>query len=177
MLKGIRNSLVLTSVLYTLLGLALIIAPGPALKSACFLIGAVTLWYGGVRVMSYWKGGGSYSQRFDLFLGVVLLALGVFLLISPQLIVSMIPAALGIYILVDSISAIKRALDMKALGFEKWWGLFAAALVLAIFGAVMLLRPFATVEALVVFMGVGFVFDGISTLVSTILSDRLYRGR
>lgn len=177
MLKTLRNSLILTSVLYTVLGVLLIAAPGSALKWGCFLIGAVTLWYGAVRVWAYWKGGGAYNQRFDLFLGVVLLALGVFLLVSPQFIVSIIPVALGIYILVDSVSAIRRALDMKALGFDKWWASFAAALVLAAFGAVMILRPFATVETLVVFVGIGFVFDGVSTLVNTIVSDRLYRDR
>ena len=44
------------------------------------------------------------------------------------------------------------------------------------FGAVMVLNPFGTLEALIRFVGVGFVFDGLSTLVSTILADRLYRG-
>lgn len=175
MLKYIRNSLVFTSVLYTLLGVVLIAAPGSALKWACFLIGAVTLCYGAVRVIAYWKDGSTYSQRFDLFLGVVLILLGLFLLISPKFIVSIIPVALGIYILVDSVSAIKRSLDMKALGFGKWWGSFIAALVLAVFGAVMVLNPFGTVETLVVFVGISFVFDGVSTLVNTIMADRLYR--
>lgn len=177
MLKYIRNSLVLTSVLYTLLGLVLIAAPGSALKWACFLIGAVTLCYGAVRVVAYWKDGGAYGQRFDLFLGVTLILLGLFLLISPQFIVSVIPFALGVYILVDSVSAIKRALDMKALGFDKWWGPFIAALALAAFGAVMILNPFGAVETLVVFVGIGFVFDGVSTLINTVMADRLYRDR
>lgn len=176
MLKGFRNSLISTSILYTVLGLVLIIAPGKAVRWACFLIGAVTLWYGISRVMAYRKAGMEYGQRFDMFLGAALIVLGAFLLISPQFIVSIIPAALGIYILVDSVSAIKRALDMKALGFEKWWGSFAAALVLALFGAVMLLNPFGTIEALIRFVGIGLVFDGLSTLVNTVLADRLYRG-
>lgn len=175
MLKGIRNSLVLTSVLYTALGVVLMLFPGTALKWACMLIGVVTLGYGLARAVAYWKGGGSYAQRFDLFLGLVLMALGVFLLVTPQFLVSIIPVTLGIYILVDSVSAIKRALDMKALGFEKWWASLGAACVLALFGAVMVLRPFATVETLVVFIGLGFVFDGVYTLVNTIVADNLYR--
>ena len=176
MLKGIRNSFISTSVLYTLLGLVLIAAPGKAIRWACFLIGAVTLWYGISRIMAYRRSGMEYGRRFELFIGVALVALGAFLLVSPMFIVSIIPSALGIYILVDSVSAIKRALDMKALGFEKWWGPFISALVLSVFGAVMVLNPFGTLEALIRFVGVGFVFDGLSTLVSTILADRLYRG-
>lgn len=100
-----------------------------------------------------------------------------FLLVTPQVLVSVIPVALGLYILVDSVSAVKKALDMKALGFEKWWISLSAALVLALLGAVMVLRPFKAVESLVVFIGVGFVFDGVYTLVNTLVADRLYRDR
>lgn len=175
MLKGIRNSLVTTSVLYILAGAALMLFPASALKLVCSLIGIVTLIYGAIRVVVYFKDGGSYSNRFDLFIGVVLAAAGVFLLLCPQFIVSLIPIGLGIYILVDSFSAVKKALDMKALGFEKWNISLIFALLLAAFGAVMIFNPFGTITSLVVFIGLGFVFDGVFTLTNTIIADKIYR--
>lgn len=174
MLKSIRNSLVITSVLYIVMGVILMVFPDTALSLSCTIIGAVTLIYGAVRVVSYFRDGGTYSNRFDLFIGVVLAALGVFLLVCPQFIVSLIPIALGIYILVDSFTAMKKALDMKALGFEKWWASFLVAVVLAAFGVVMICRPFSTMSTLVVFIGVSFVFDGVYTLVNTIVADRVF---
>ena len=114
----------LTSVLYAALGVVLMIFPGTALRLACTLIGLVTLGYGLTRVLSWRRlsqEAGGYSQRFDLFLGVVLGLLGLFLLVTPQVLVSIIPVALGLYVLVDSVSAGKRALDMKALGYQRWW--------------------------------------------------------
>lgn len=176
MLKSIRNSLVLTSILYIALGVVLILFPGSSLNLGCVLIGAVTLIYGAVRIISYVRGGSEYAKRFDLFIGVVLAALGVFLLVCPRFIVDLIPIALGIYVLVDSVTAIKKALDMKALGFEKWWISFLVALVLAAFGLVMIFRPFSTASTLVVFIGVGFIFDGVSTLANTVVADRIFRG-
>lgn len=179
MLKGIRNSLILTSILYTALGIVLMVFPGSALRLACTLIGLVTLGYGLVRVWDWRqssKAAGA-GQSFDLFVGAALGLLGIFLLVTPQVLVSIIPVALGLYILVDSVSAIKRSLDMKALGFDRWWLSLAAALVLALFGAVMVLRPFQTVESLVVFIGVGFVFDGVSALAGTLAADRAYRNK
>ena len=178
MLNYFRKSLITTSILYTILGLVLIIAPGKALRLACFLIGAVTVWYGLSKIIACRRYGmAGDGQPFDLSLGVVLLALGLFLLISPQFIVSIIPVALGIYILVDSVSAIKRAQDMKALGFDKWWASLLAALALMAFGVVIILNPFGAVETLIVFVGIGFVLDGVSTLVNTILAGRIYKGR
>ncbi len=177
MLKSIRNSLAATSALYVILGVALMVFPSTALKLSCTLIGVVTLIYGAVRILSYFRDGGSYADRFDLFFGVLLAAAGVFLLICPQFIVSLIPIALGIYILVDSFTAMKKALDMKALGFEKWWVSFLAAVVLAVFGAVMIFNPFGTMASLVVFIGAGFVFDGLYTLINTLVADRIFRDR
>ncbi len=174
MLKSIRNSLVATSVLYIVLGVILLIFPETSLKLACTVIGVITLIYGGVRIASYFRDGGVYSNRFDLFFGVVLAAVGVFLLVCPQFIVSLIPIGLGIYILVDSFTAMKKALDMKALGFERWWVSFLVALLLAAFGVVMIINPFGTVASLVMFIGVGFIFDGVYTIVNTIVADRLF---
>ena len=176
MLKSIRNSLVVTSVLYIVMGVVLMAFPEHSLKLACAVIGGVTLIYAGIRVLSYFKNGGEYTSRFDLFLGVLLGVVGIFLLICPQMIVSLIPIALGIYIAVDSFAAMKKALDMKALGFDKWWISFAVALVLAVFGAVMIFDPFDTAASLVVFIGWSFVFDGVYTLVNTIVAARVYRG-
>lgn len=175
MLKGIRNSLVAASVLYIVMGAVLLVFPDTALTLSCTLIGVVTLLYGAVRIVGYFRDGGTYSQRFDLFIGVVVAALGVFLLICPQLIVSLIPIALGIYILVDSLTAMKKALDMKALGFDKWWISFLAAVLLAVCGVVMICQPFSTMSTLVMFIGAGFLFDGVYTLVNTIVADRVFR--
>lgn len=176
MLKSIRNSLVFTSILYVAIGVILLAFPGAALDVSCMVIGAVTLVYGAVRIIAYFRGGGAYSQRFDLLTGVVLAALGVFLLVSPRFLAAVIPVFLGLYILVDSLTAMKKALDMKALGFDKWWISFLAALALAVFGVVVVCRPFAAVSTLVMFIGAGFVFDGVYTLVNTIVADRVFRG-
>ncbi len=134
MRKGIRNSLILTAALYIVVGLVLMVFPGSALRWASMVLGAATLAWGVARVVSYWREGGAYSQRFDLFLGVLLALLGLFLILCPQFLASIIPFALGVYVLVDSVSAIRQALDMKALGYSKWWASLASALVLALLG-------------------------------------------
>ena len=175
MLKGIRNSIIVTSLLYIVLGVVLIVFPEVSLGLACILIGAVTLIYGVVRIVAFVRDGGEASGRFDLFVGVLLAALGIFLLVCPQVIVSLIPIALGIYIIVDSVSAVKKALDLKALGFERWWVSFLVALALLILGAVMVVRPLAAASVPVVFIGIVFLFDGVSTLANTVVADRVFR--
>ena len=169
MLKAIRNSLVLLALLYIVLGVVLILFPATSLNLACLLIGAVTLLYGVVRIFGYTRAEEGEASRLELAFGIVLAALGVFLLVCPQLLVSLIPIALG------SFSAIKRSLEWKALGFSRWWVSFLVSLVLTLFGLVMILRPFTLVANLVVFIGVGFLFDGVFTLVQLIVNERAFR--
>ena len=174
MLKSIRNSLVATSLLYVVLGLVLLLMPGLSLGFACLLIGGSVLVYGIVRLVAYLRGG-EYADRLDLFLGVLLILLGLFLLVCIRFLITLIPVVLGIYIIVDSLAAVKRSLGMKALGYGRWWISCLAAAVLALCGLVMVLNPFGTVESLVMFIGLGFLFDGVSSLVNTILLERLSR--
>lgn len=174
MLKSIRNSLILSSLLYIVLGVVLLVMPELSLGFACLLIGGAVLIYGVVRLAAYLRGGPA-ADKLDLVLGVLLILLGLFLLIWIRFLLAFVPVVLGIYILIDSFGSLKRSLDMKALGFGRWWVSFLVAAALAICGLVMVLNPFGTIEGLVMFIGLGFLIDGVTTLVNTILLERLRR--
>lgn len=174
MLKSIRNSLILSSLLYIVLGVVLLVMPELSLGFACLLIGGAVVIYGVVRLAAYLRGGPA-ADKLDLVLGVLLILLGLFLLIWIRFLLAFVPVVLGIYILIDSFGSLKRSLDMKALGFGRWWVSFLVAAALAICGLVMVLNPFGTIEGLVMFVGLGFLIDGVTTLVNTILLERLRR--
>ena len=148
MLKSIRNSLILSSLLYIVLGVVLLVMPELSLGFACLLIGGAVVIYGVVRLAAYLRGGPA-ADKLDLVLGVLLILLGLFLLIWIRFLLAFVPVVLGIYILIDSFGSLKRSLDMKALGFGRWWVSFLVAAALAICGLVMVLNPFGTIEGLV----------------------------
>lgn len=173
MLKGIRNSLLFTALLYIALGLALLLWPGLSLGLLRLLVGGVTLIYGVVRIVSYVKSG--QQDKFELFIGMLLAILGLFLLLFMGFLMALVPFALGVYILVDSIGAVKRSLDMRTLGFSRWWASCLVGALLAVCGLVMIFDPFSSLEGLVMFMGLGFLLDGVITLVNTVLFERLSR--
>lgn len=49
------------------------------------------------------------------------------------------------------------------------------ALALLILGAVMVVRPLAAASVPVIFIGIVFLFDGVSTLANTVVADRVFR--
>ena len=53
MLKSIRNSLILSSLLYIVLGVVLLVMPELSLGFACLLIGGAVVIYGVVRLATW----------------------------------------------------------------------------------------------------------------------------
>lgn len=171
MLKSIRNSLIITSVLYIILGVVLVIFPQAMLSLACIAIGAVTLIYGGIRIFSYLKSK-EEQGKFNLILGIVLAALGVFLLVCPQVVASFIPMALGIYLFIDSFSGLKKAMELHKLGFQNWWITLLISLAVLVLGAVLILDPLMVWKLPTVLIGVSFVVNGVGGLLNTIFTER-----
>ena len=174
MLKSIRNSLILSSVLYVILGVVLLAVPELSLNLACLLIGGAVTVYGVVRLAAYLRGG-EQADRLDLVLGVLLILLGLCLLIWIRVLFFLVPLVLGVYLLMEGGAGAQRAWRLKALGFPRWWVSLLAALFLLACGLAMLFNLFATMSALVRLIGFGFLLDGVSTLVNTILLERLSR--
>ena len=160
MLKGIRNSIILTSLLYIVLGVVPSVFPEVSLGLACILIGAVTLIYGVVRIVAFVRDGGEASGRFDLFRGCAAGRSGHLPAGLPAGDRIADPHRPGHLYHRGQCFRRKKALDLKALGFERWWVSFLVALALLILGAVMVVRPLAAASVPVIFIGIVFLFDG-----------------
>jgi hypothetical protein len=141
-------------------------------QKMALLLCTLVIWGAGAAVLLKWDLLGKVEYT---ALGLLMLLLGLCLLIWIRFLLALVPMVLGIYILVDSLGSIKRSLDMKALGFSRWWISCLVAAALAVCGLVMVLNPFGTIEGLVMFVGLGFLVDGVTTLVNTILLERLQR--
>ena len=119
--------------------------PGLSLGFACLFIGGVTIFYGVVRIVAYARGGVN-GDKLDLFIGVLLVLLGLFLLIWTRFLVALIPLVLGIYI------QVRPRVAGKTSGHESSWlcevveSPCLVAVVLAVCGLADDLKPFATVE-------------------------------
>lgn len=170
-MRSIKDSYIVTSVLYILLGLVLFIYPEMSLKLVCNMIGALILIYGGIKIFSWFRNRESGFFRFDLILGIVFAVIGGFLLLRPDIIVSILPVTIGIYILFDSLVNLRQAFDLKEAGYEKWWSMLILAVIMIILGLIMIFNPFGTVSLMVMFMGGIFLFRGISNVVSIIFTS------
>lgn len=173
LMETIRRSWVLTVLLTIAMGIVLIIYPDTTGKVLCYLVGAVLLIHGILNLVRYFtREEGSFFLRYELIVGIVLCAAGIFMLMRPEIVVMLIPMILGFYILIDGAANMRRALEMRKLGFSKWWSALLAAILQLVLGAVMAWNPFEAAQMTLMFIGIVLLYQGISDFVILFLVGR-----
>lgn len=162
------------SILFVFLGFFLAKYPDSALRTVCYIIGGITLLYGLIKIIIFFinkeKG---ISVYFDLTGGLISSAIGIFLLLSPNVVISIIPIIVGIIILFHSIVKIRQALDLSKVNYEKWWIMLIIAFVTAVLGVLIILNPVRAASAPIRLIGIIFIIDGLVSLFGYIFTDSI----
>ncbi len=155
--KDYNKYLGLVSIFYILAGIILIIWPDIAVKIVCYIISAVLLIYGLIRILIYLRSDNTRRYfQFDLVVGIITIAFGLFILFKPVLFVSLLPFAIGLCILFDSIIKFQNAFDLKHAGLLYWQIPLAISIITAILGLMLVINPFGATVTLVRCMGILF---------------------
>lgn len=175
-LKAVKTNSLITALLYSVLGLVLLVWPKLSTDVLCTALGLVLLVCGIVDVVIFLANrDGSLYAASHLTVGVILAAVGIWILLKPDLIAVIIPRIIGILICIHGISNIGDALTLQHNGYDKW----ATALVLGILtlalGAVLVYDPFDTFALVVRIIGVFLLFDGLSDIWITTRVSRVLK--
>ena len=107
---------IVTSLIYIVLGVCLVFMPVNTINVICkFVFGILLILVGLYHILIY-VAEKLNSTIFDLFSGGILMVLGIFLFMNPQIVVKLLPILLGTFILVDSIWTLKGSLKLKKRG-------------------------------------------------------------
>ena len=105
----------------------------------------------------------------DLLSGVVVFVLGVFLFMTPSIVIKLLPWMLSAFVLVDSLWKFKGAFLLKKGGNGAWSVLLIGSLVFIALGIVMLFGRFPKIMTLLIFSGWVLVCDGAADIVFYII--------
>ena len=112
-LKRIKNMLAVNAILYTILGIVMIIAPGFVSDFICYLIGVLILVFGISMIITFINENYTAYAKGMLVLGLIASILGVYIILKPSFFMSIIPFMAGILILVESIDKFKHSFELK----------------------------------------------------------------
>ena len=162
-LRGLLASHTVISAAYLIFGLILLFRPALSGKVICGAVGIGALVYGVVKLVSFWKlreMGGVF--QLELVLGVVFAAIGIFALVRADVILSILPIMLGIILLMDCVTKLQSALQLRRMAYGRWVSVLAAGLVTGAAGVVLLVNPFTAATVMIRFIGAGLIVDGLT---------------
>lgn len=177
-LKNFKLNFILASVLYLILGIVLVLWPAASSLALCRLLGGALLLYGLFNLVGVLiRDSGMGAFRLELFLGVVATGVGIFFLLQPMLVLSFLPIVMGVYVMMDSVVALKRTLELYRMEYHRWWLSLLLAIVGVVLGLVLVLRPFSVTTVFFRVVGVVFLYLGVSDLWSLWRVNALVRER
>ena len=149
-----RNFILLSAASLTV-GLLFLIFPETSGLVICYICGVALLLAGIWNAVVYFRRAAEDSLfRRELIWAVIKIGAGVYIIARPQLLLGVLPVAMGIVILYDSLTKLQSALDLLRLGWRYWWINLILGGAAAVLGILMLCNPFSTAGMLLMFCGI-----------------------
>jgi len=145
-------------------GLLLLFWPNASLNVVCNVIGIGVLVISAIQLLAAFRGWGTVEAGYNLAIGILLLAVGIFFLTSPGVIGAIIPLIVGIYVVLHGFMELGRALMLFRERYANWWIALILSVVSIILGVFLVTNAIAAGQVLLQLVGALIVYDSVSNL-------------
>ena len=172
MWKEMKWNMLLSAVLYLVLGLILVLFPATTARMICYMIAGIAIIIGLVNLVVYFTRNITKNYyRNDFVMGLLMILLGIFVIYKVDLIIALVPFIIGLCIVVSGLFKFQGALDMQRMGGNAAL-ILALAVVNVVIGVLMVINPFDSALLLYRLLGAGLLFSGLTDLVSNLYLSR-----
>ena len=140
------KSEILSSVFYLAFGLCLLLVPDQTVNIICKIVFGLVMIASGIYHIVIYTAEKEKATILDLFTGVIVMVLGIFLFFTPQIVIKILPYLLG-----------------------AWKIILIGCLVFIALGVSMLLYSFLSVTRMILFSGIILTADGVADIVFLIM--------
>ena len=165
LLKKIKANMIVSSLLCVLLGLVLVLRPELSVRIVCTAVGIVLILSGVTRIIDWFcaRDGSMYAQM-NLIFGIILVVVGVWIVVKPDKVLAIIPIIVGIVIGMHGLNNLKQAIELWRDKYDKWWVAFILGALTVGLGVLLICRPFAAIDTVVMLIGFFMIYDGLSNI-------------
>ena len=100
----------------------------------------------------------------SVLMGVIILAVGIWFLVQPAVIVSLIPIVIGVVLLFHGFRAIKETIEAKKCGYDAWGANLILAIISLICGFICVFDAFGVMEKATIVVGIILIYNGVSNI-------------
>ena len=158
MLRGEKSQYLLSSTICVVMGFFFILKKESVLNLIGSAFALVLITIGAVYLCSYFLDvvGGNAS----VIMALIILSVGVWFLIYPKLVASLIPIIIGVVLAFDGVKGIMKANETRIQGFSSWYFGMVFSIVGIILGIICISNAYKVMKNATVFMGLILVYNG-----------------
>lgn len=161
-----------SSLVYVLFGLALLLKPLLVEDLLCYLLAGAAVLIGIVRIAGYLMTNVEERITEDtngLAIGAALIILGIFVLMKGTMFIMLFPFVLGFMITYKGLEGVQNVVNLKKFGYPAPMATLIFAVVVTVFGLIVMMNPFATAQALFRMLGIGLFVSGLADIIMDII--------
>ena len=148
-------------------GLALLIWPGQTTGLILNFIGGILMALGIFRIVRYFaRSRNDAIYNMDMGIGGALTVTGLMIYIFKGFLLSLVPAIIGLILLIAGLIKLQTALDFRRLGVRRWQFQMVISCISIAMGAVILINPFSTALLMTRMIGAAILIEGVQDLLS-----------
>lgn len=148
-LKKYGQHALLTSILLIILSFFLIYKPIQSVNIIMILLGCIVVINGLIHAISYFSCPTELRAfNFELVQGILGIVVGFIFVLRPEWLLAILPIAIGIWIIVESIIRFQLALNMRTIENKKWILMVIFSIVTAVFGLFIIIYPIISAAVL-----------------------------
>lgn len=171
--KSIKVNILGSAALCLILGIVLVVYPSTSLTIVCRAVGVIVLLTGLGMLLSYIRSEKKgILPKLGLIFGTILTILGIFLVLRPLGLASIIPIIFGVLFIYHGLANMKQALELRQYKDKEWWLPVLIAATTIVLGFFIINNPFRTMDVIMRIIGACLIYDG---LTNTLLAGRFVK--
>lgn len=161
-LKQIKADYLLSSILCILLGVIFVIFKGGVIDMIGTVLAVAMIAIGVIYLGSFFLS--IMTNGVSVVMGILVLAVGIWFLIQPSFVVSLIPIIIGVVLLFHGIRGVMEAVSAKKFGYERWAVSLILAIICLVCGIVCVFCPLGVMEKAIMLIGIVLIFNGVTNI-------------
>jgi len=167
-LKRATTAMICLSVLAFIMGLIMTFYPGVSIKTTGIIVGIYIIIHGIALVALDFKSNLNYVPFDGIVSGILFILLGIVLIITPGILSIFLTIALGIWIILSSVSAIRLSLVVRSKD-SNWILILLFGIIDLIAGIIILFNPLASVISITILSGIIIMFHSIVNIIDMVV--------
>ncbi len=175
-LNNIRKNSIFALVGFVCLGILIVISPDKVANISGYIAGALGIGFGVTKIIGYFsKTPEKKVTVFGLAIGIIFALAGIYVIVKPYVVSNFIVSVFGVIVMVDGISKMRDALNLRKSGMKNYLAIFITAAVELLLGTVFIINPGLSLHTMLRIIGVVLIIVGISNILTFVGVTKEYK--